>query len=146
MMRRTTHPRLSSGSTRSAWLSFLNLPAPLPCWGPQEGCADLLPALGTEKARGQGLPGHSSVESLQISFTRWKLLTRWKSWVSEPTGARRRTRGCIHVSTKIRIFSFPEEICKTLFCLKGIIVLEGRKGLNIAVELTEGRVQGGECV
>lgn len=42
MMRRTTHPRLSSGSTPSTWLSFLNLPAPLPCWGPQEGCADLL--------------------------------------------------------------------------------------------------------
>lgn len=84
-MRRTTHPRLSSGSTPSTWLSFLNLPAPLPCWGPQEGCADLLPALGMEKARGQGLPGHSSVESLQISFTRWKLLTIWKSWVSEPT-------------------------------------------------------------
>lgn len=41
-------------------LSFLNLPAPLPCWGPQEGCAAVLPPLGMEKAGGQGPPGHSS--------------------------------------------------------------------------------------
>lgn len=49
-------------------LSFPNLPAPLPYWGPQEGGASLLPPLGMEKARGQGLPGHSSGQSPKISF------------------------------------------------------------------------------
>lgn len=42
------------------------------------------------------------------------------SLVSSSKPARRRAKGCIHVSTKIRIFSSPEEICKTLFCLKRI--------------------------
>lgn len=49
-------------------LSFLNLPVPLPYWGPQEGRAGLLLPLGMKKARGQGLPGHSSAQSLRTSF------------------------------------------------------------------------------
>ena len=50
-------------------LLFLNVPAPLPYLGPEEGCASQLLPLGMEKAKGQRLPGHSSVQSLKISFT-----------------------------------------------------------------------------
>lgn len=49
--------------------SLLNLPAPLLGCGPQQGRVILLPLLGTKKAKGQGPPGHSSVQSFKISFT-----------------------------------------------------------------------------
>lgn len=48
---------------------FLNFPAPLPYLGPKDGCASQLLPRGMEEARRQGLPGHSSIQSLKISFT-----------------------------------------------------------------------------
>ena len=62
-------PGWSPWSTTLMLFLFLHFPAPLPCLGPQEGCASQLLSLGMEKARGHGLPGHSSVQSLKISFT-----------------------------------------------------------------------------
>lgn len=58
----------------SHWGTTFKSPSPAAGLGPPGGCARLLPPLGMEKASGQGTPGHSSVQSLKISFTRWKWL------------------------------------------------------------------------
>lgn len=55
-------------------LSVLHLPALLPCQGPEEGYAGLLPPQGMEKAKGQAPEASSSFQSFKISFTQQKWL------------------------------------------------------------------------